>query len=264
MATKPSLPVLCVCSAILVVSQGCASPPPPPTPAPSAVPTTAPPTSVPTVTPPPTRTPIPSQTPDALATLQVAEAEANIARYVDAGYLKSAEGMFYPLDEMQTELAKLNYVDVASAGYVDAVQDFAAWVDVEQESASTVNYPEYSGCGFVFRAQDSGMYYALLTKERVIVVSCLATGGGRCNEAGKTSGTGTVDLGSPFQAHFEFVMSGNHAYALVNGEFVAEYTLFADKLTTPGFFGYGMVSGTNKDYGTRCTMTNGKIWVPAE
>ena len=173
-------------------------------------------------------------------------------------------GTSYPLADTEEELAKMHYVDAFSAGYDEQVQDFAVWADIKQESAATVNYPEFSGCGFIFRLQESGDYYALLTKDSVVMASCLAGGGGQCSRSGKTSGTGTVNLENPFDARFELVVHGAHAYALVNGEFVGEYTLFADKLTDPGYFGYGIFSGTNKDFGTRCTFTNGAIWVPSQ
>jgi len=28
-----------------------------------------------------------------------------------------------------------------------------------------------------------------------------------------------------------------------------------------GKFGYTLLSGTNKDYGTKCEITNGRLWV---
>ncbi len=245
---------------ILIV--GCSSPAPAPTPtdtpAPTAIPATATNTTV------PTSTPRPTATPNLAATQAMQDAEAHVGRYVDAGYFGSSAGRFFPLDDLQKDLAQINYLDVAPNGYDSLATNFAMWADIKQESAGTVNYPEFSGCGFVFRYQDSGDYYALLTKDSIVMAYCLAAGGGKCGRAGKTRGTGTVDLGSPFDAHFELVLNGNHAYTLVNGEFVGEYTLFADKLMTPGYIGYGIISGTNKDYGTRCTFTNGTVWIPNE
>lgn len=230
------------------------------TPAPTTVPSaTAPPTAS------PTSTPKPTATPNIEATKEVQEAQQRIAGYVEAGYFQSAKGTLYTLDNLQKELAKQHYLDIASAGYPDKVKDFAVWADIKEESASTVNYPEFSGCGFVVRIQDNGDdYYALLTKDSVVMAYCLVRHGGTCGRVGKTRGTGNVDLESPFEARFEFIINGMHAYALINSNFVAEYTLFADKVTEPGYFGYGMISGTNRDYGTRCTIENAKLWIPTQ
>ncbi len=242
---------------LLIVSVACGGQGAPATVAPTD--TSAPPTS----TSRPTSTPRPTATPNIAATKEMEDAQANVKKYVDSGYLASTEGTLYSLDDFQQELAKMHYLDIGGAGYDDKVKDFAVWADIKEESAASVNYPEFSGCGFVFHFADNGdQYYSLLTKDSVLMAYCLATGGGQCGRAGKTKGTGTVKLGSPYEAHFEFIVSGTHAYALVNGEFIAEYTLFSDKITNAGYFGYGMISGTNKDYGTRCEITNAKLWVP--
>jgi hypothetical protein len=257
MNRKPYHPVWLAGVLLLITSLACGALQAAPATAPTD--TSAPPTS----TSKPTSTPRPTATPNIAATKEVEEAQANVKKYVDSGYLSSTDGTLYFLDDFQQELAKKNYLDVGSAGYDNKIKDFAVWADVKEESAGPVNYPEFSGCGFVFHFEDNGdQYYTLVTKDSILVAYCLVSAGGHCGRAGKTRGTGTVKLGSPFNAHFEFIVNGTHAYALVNGGFVAEYTLFSDKINNPGYFGYGMISGTNKDYGTRCEITNAKLWVP--
>ena len=79
-------------------------------------------------------------------------------------------------------------------------------------------------------------------------------------EVGKTSGTGRVDIESdPAEADFSLVVSGNIAYVYVNKEFIGEYT-FSEDFQMDGKLAYSLLSGTNKDYGTKCDMTNVQLW----
>ena len=48
---------------------------------------------------------------------------------------------------------------------------------------------------------------------------------------------------------------------LVNGDVVGEYSLPQSRLLE-GNFGLSLLSGTNKDFGTRCEMTNIHAWIP--
>ena len=48
------------------------------------------------------------------------------------------------------------------------------------------------------------------------------------------------------------------SFVSINGD-VTEYTLSADQ-TTHGKFAFSILSGTNKDYGTRCEMTDNMLW----
>lgn len=57
----------------------------------------------------------------------------------------------------------------------------------------------------------------------------------------------------------DLVVYQTHAYVYVDGAFIGEYTLSQDK-PLKGSFGYGIISGTNKDYGTRCEITNAGVW----
>ena len=77
---------------------------------------------------------------------------------------------------------------------------------------------------------------------------------------GKTSGSGKVNFDNPAEADFVLAVKGQSAYVSVNGE-VTEYTLSADQ-TSAGTFAFSILSGTNKDYGTRCEMTNMIFWEP--
>ncbi len=259
MLKKSYRPIVLAGVVLLVVSLACGS-----TAVPTAAPTntSAPATSTATIA--PTSTPFPTATPNMAATKEAEADQATLQNYVDKGYISSKDGKVYDLKSATFDMAQINYLNYEDAGAKELVTDFAFWGDVKWSSAATVNYPEYSGCGIAFRVGDNVVdaYTAMLTNDSVFVTWCFAALGNKCGRVGKTSGKGTVKFGNPAEAHFEFVVSKGLAYALVNNEFVAKYTLFEDRLTQPGFFAYSIISGTNKDYGTRCSMDNAKLWVP--
>jgi hypothetical protein len=58
-------------------------------------------------------------------------------------------------------------------------------------------------------------------------------------------------------------MLRRYSYVLVDGELIGEYTLSQSR-PLEGNVGLTLLSGTNKDYGTRCEMTNLHLWIPDE
>jgi len=188
----------------------------------------------------------------------------NIQAYNDRGYLTSTEGVLKTLDDYYQEMAKMNYLGFNATGYNKRdVLNFVVWADIRWESAIPVHYPEYSGCGFGYRIQDNGSKYtALLTNDSIVMTYCDSSTN-RCGRMGKTKGPGTVDFGNPAEATMTLIVNEDRAYVLVDGAFIGEYTLFKDKLRTPGFILYSMISGTNKDFGTRCEITNVRLWMVA-
>ena len=84
---------------------------------------------------------------------------------------------------------------------------------------------------------------------------------------GTTRGTGRVNFDNPFdkpgEADFTLIVNGTYAYVLVNNEVIGEYTLSQSKILH-GKLGLAVLSGTNKDFGTRCEMTNLHLWIPSE
>ena len=81
------------------------------------------------------------------------------------------------------------------------------------------------------------------------------------SEVGKTRGTGRVNFGNPAEADLVLIVKGTYAYVLVDDKVAGEYTLSADSVME-GDVALTILSGTNKDYGTRCEMTNILFWVP--
>ena len=223
---------------------------------------TATPASSPTETPTPTDTPKPTRTPNLAATQAMEELQARVQSYYDAGYLLSTNGHLIHLDDYNREMAKIGFLDVDLTGYEATVRDFAAWAHIKWENAGPVGYPNYSGCGFSFRINPDNFdgYTAMLTNDRVLLTYCDSSIG-RCGEIGKTTGRGTLKMDNPAEADMELIVNDTQAYVLVDGEFIGEYTLFTERLLDPGYLLYSIISGTNRDYGVRCEITESQLWV---
>jgi hypothetical protein len=244
---------------VLAVS-ACSVGAPAPTSTPAPTNTPLPPTATATSTPPPTATPKPTKTPNLAATKIVEDAMVHIQSYVDNGYLPDQNGSLYSLEDYSREMAQINYLDVGFAGIKDLIKNFAVWGHVKLESAKLVNYPDFSGCGFSFRfnPDNSDGYTAYVTNEMVLLTYCRLH---RCGQIGKTTGSGKLSLSNPDEVDMELIVYDTKAVVLVDGEFIGGYTLFSDKMLDPGLLLYSIVSGTNRDYGTRCQITDAHLWV---
>jgi hypothetical protein len=127
--------------------------------------------------------------------------------------------------------------------------------------SSAYKSPDISGCGFVFGEQENGDHYAVfLDRSRVYFVQTDQY----YYPIGTTRGNGVVNFGNPFdkpvEADFTVVVNDAYAYVLVDTELVGEYTL-AQSRAPRGQLGLALLSGTNKDFGTRCEMTNLHAWI---
>ena len=57
------------------------------------------------------------------------------------------------------------------------------------------------------------------------------------------------------------IVYDHYSYVILNDEVIGEYTLPQSDLIE-GALGISILSGTNKDYGTRCEITNAHLWTP--
>ncbi len=254
MHKKPYYSLLFAAMVLILASQGCSSAQ---APTPTAAPTkTSPP---PTATLRPTATLWPTSTPNATATQQYTEFYTQVQDYYTKGYLSSNSGNYFKLEDFSQEWPQINWYQWWLINRYAA--DFVINAHFKWSTASPT--PEDSGCGFIFALQKNDNHYAVfLDKTRIVFLENRVINGQRGGyEVGKTRGTGRVNIvGDPSEADFSLAVNGNLAYITVNNEFVGEYTLSQDS-TMLGQLGYTLLSGTNKDYGTRCEMTNVKLWV---
>ena len=231
------------CSAIAPATATPTVPPPTGTPLPSPTPTQ---------TPKPTSTPNPTATPDVAATQRVDEFQSLLQTLKESGYIDTSEGKIVELSPFDEEWAQLGWYRWWP--YDNASSDFVFKARFKWSTA--LDTSDESGCGFIFGIQENDDHYAVfLDKSRILF---LMARGSYVYSVGKTRGSGRTNFGNPAEADFAVAVRDKSAFVSVNGD-VTEYTLSADQ-TSQGGFGATLLSGTNKDYGTRCEMTDVMFW----
>lgn len=181
---------------------------------------------------------------------------ARIQQLVTDGYLTTAEGTFSELPDFYESWAQINWYQWI---YTDASPtDFVVRTDIDWSSASDKANWFNSGCGFVFRAsgdEDAGYshYLTYLGLDGVVYFSRLRKG----NYTDLTSdsyGKVSVPNGS---ASMMLVVEGSKFTMFINDQRVVSAV---DSTLTSGELNYTLLSGTNRDYGTRCHMKNVELW----
>src|SRR5688572_12644242 len=212
----------------------------------------------PTQTPTATLTPRPTKTPNLAATQRSEELNDEVQEYYDMGILSTTDGNFLELDDFSIQWAQLGWYHWRPLVY--SATDFVMSAHFKWKSA--YRSADISGCGFVFGIQPNDDPYAVfLDRAKVFFVET----GYYYSPIGTTRGTGRVNFDNPFdhpvEADFTLIVKDAYAYVLVDREVVGEYTLSQSKILK-GRVGLALLSGTNKDFGTRCEMTNLHLWVP--
>ena len=226
---------------------------------------TALPIFTPTTTLTPTRTPTPTATPNLTATQQYNDFMAVVQKIYDAGQISTMEGTYIKLDNFHDQLS-MNYGYRWSPTGV-APKNFIVSADFDWEVANQENY---SGCGYVFR-QTSEDHYYMVSMDALNGALLFYTKVG-LNEFGRATTIHTPiraskkeslpDVGNnPYHAKVTLVVNESNADLYVNDEFYSEHRLLQDKLLDAGDLSYLVLTGSDKDYGTRCKITNSEMWV---
>lgn len=258
MHRKPLHTLMSFILVLIVVSLACstsqATPAPTTTREPTATQTTSP---TATQTSRPSPTPRPTKTPNLAATERAEELGAEVQEYFDKGYLSTTEGRFRELEDFSYEWAQLHYYKPFLIQ--EGVSDFYLGAHFKWDSA--FKNSDVSGCGFIFNIQENGDHYAVFLDRQKVVFLITDSRVGFSRTVGPTRGTGIVKFDYPAEADFTLIVKDAYAYVLVDGEVAAEYTL-AQSRSSKGGLGLTVLSGTNKDYGTRCEMSNLHLWLP--
>jgi hypothetical protein len=223
---------------------------------PTATATATPIPATPTNTPKPTLTPRPTRTPNVIETQNYEDIFDDIQKYKDEGLISTTDGEYTVLDDFSETMAQRGWLNFWFFDFT--VKNFVYKSHVNWSTSDQTS--DTSGCGIVFAVQPKGdkydYYGVVLDKSRIFFST---TYGGYYYDMGKTRGTGKLDFGNPAEADFTLIVNDYKAFVYVDGEFIGEYTLSKDR-ELAGQFGYGIISGTNHDYGTRCEITNSRIW----
>lgn len=238
----------------MTVSLACAALQPTSAPFPTSTPTIA---STATNTPRPSPTLRPTWTPDAAATQHIERLNAEVQSYYEKGYLDTTDGKLTELQDFSYDWARLGAYKVLLL--IDSVSDFFLSAHFKWNSA----YPnsDTSGCGFIFGLQPNNDHYAVFLDRQVIDFRIRNLELGYSTRVKPVRGLGQVKFDYPAEADFTLIVKKDRAYVLVNGEVVSEYLLPGP---LRGDVGLSVLSGTNKDFGTHCEMSQLRLWTPNE
>lgn len=187
------------------------------------------------------------------ATEQAAPMVAIVRGLFEEGYITRTEGRLVRLPNFDQRWAQIDWYQWYHTGM--APDDFVIRVDATWESASETANWYSSGCGFVFREQDTKNHYlAYLGLDGHVYYGRNVKG---VQAPMGRSFYGQVDVPRG-QAELVLAVDESTFTFLVNGKRVQTRQ---DVALTEGNLALTLLSGTNKDYGTHCRMTDIDLWV---
>src|SRR5512133_2666457 len=224
---------------------------------------TMPPSVALTETPAPRETPVPTEeptltiTPTELPSLTptkfVSRVEGELDDLLKNKYITSTDGKLVMLDDFEESWAQLYWYQWWTIA--EKPTNFVVSSDVEWESASkTANWAD-SGCGFVFHTNGQSDHYATFIAMDGYVRTYRSLKG---NFDLMKGGYAQRFKTPADKAKMTLVVDKQWITVLVNGKKIVR---FEDKYLNGGEFGWTLISGTNKDFGTRCKFTNTELWV---
>jgi hypothetical protein len=260
MPRRHQLPFVSFFLVIILVSLACSTSQAAPTPTETDLPEpTATATLVPTATKTvrPSPTPRPTQTPNLAATKRAEERQAEVQQYFDKGYLATTDGRFKELEDFSYDWAQLGWYNWLPLR--DSASDFLLSAHFKWNSA--LKNSDTAGCGIIFGLQPNDDHYAVFLDRTKVLFLITDHTLGFSRPVSPTRGTGKVKFDYPAEADFTLIVKDAYTYVLVDGQVVGEYTL-AQSRAAKGGIGLTVLSGTNKDYGTHCEMTDLRLWIP--
>jgi len=186
------------------------------------------------------------------ATAQAQGMAQLVEQLVAEGTVDSINGQYYWMEDFNETWAQISWYQWWDTGIEPA--DFVISAHTEWESASkTANWFE-SGCGFVFHEQDADNHYMIfLALDGNVYLKGYVNGIYR-------------EFGKEYAGKIDHLKGGADIVLAVDGPRITYYVNGVKVLQREneeireGKLALTLVSGTNKDYGTRCEISNIEIW----
>ncbi len=169
------------------------------------------------------------------------------------GYIKSTAGTYYQIETFDESWARLNWYRWWESGY--SPTNFVIHTQTSWWSASRTADWWASGCGFVFHETDAKNHYFIgLALDGVVSLHKMENG----NFTALASNT-YIDKNTPDgSAEITLAVDKGKITFFVNGK---EILSDVDDSLAAGDLALSLISGTNKDFGTRCQMTDIELWI---
>jgi hypothetical protein len=171
-----------------------------------------------------------------------------IEKLRDEGVVKSENGDYARPDDFQQEWAQLGWYRWWGTGYT--AENFVLSADVAWQSASNTADWYTTGCGIVFSLDDEDNHHLVfLNLDGYGVLARNAKGDLKVMAAQRYGKVSTPDG----NVKIMLVVDDKRINFYVNDQLV---TKAYDSSLNEGAIALTLLSGTNKDFGTRCKMTN--------
>lgn len=176
-----------------------------------------------------------------------------VQKLFNDGFASTIEGEYYRLLDFDQNLAEIGHGRYWPSGYV--ANNFVLSAHISLSSGSDKANWQDSSCGFIFGEESERSYDLadVAMDGNIYMWNCR---GGKCIPmAVMRYGPQMVPKGQAdivltvFEKHILFYVDGNKIVSAGDTRYV------------PGNIAYLMRSGTNKDFGTRCQMTNIGLWI---
>jgi len=167
-------------------------------------------------------------------------------------YVKSTEGVFHALPDFDESWAQMDWYRWWPTGYEP--KEFVIQTHLTWESASNFANWFSSGCGFIFGEEDRDNHYAIfmlmdgnISLERIRNGNIMNLGKGYYGKPDLPKGEADITL----------IINKNQVLFLVDDKLVFRQQ---QSSIPKGNLSSTLLSGTNKDFGTRCQMTDSQLW----
>jgi hypothetical protein len=190
---------------------------------------------------------------DSAATQQATAMMGVVQQLFDEGIIGSMEGEYYRLDDFEESWAQIGYYQWWKTG--QTAENFVLSTDIAWESASDrANWPE-AGCGIVFSEDGASDHHlAYLSLDGYGKLAQISKGQWK-TLASQRYGNLSIPNGN---AKIMLVVDDQKINFYVNGQRVANAY---DGSLNAGNIALTLLSGTNKDFGTRCQMSNIDLFI---
>ncbi|MCX8061493.1 MAG: hypothetical protein N3D16_02810, partial [Anaerolineales bacterium] len=180
-----------------------------------------------------------------------------VENFYQDGYLASKEGTFIKMDDFNEQWAKLDWYQYWYQGdeeYANFVLSFSA----KMQSASDKANWHHAGCGLVFRHVDNDNHMFLIIaqngimslRKRIKDVVYLV------RDSKKYGSQIPVE-----NVFVNLIVDGMNVYVFADGVPILEAREpILGSTLRKGRLAFSVMSGTNKGYGTRCSMTDIWLW----
>lgn len=192
------------------------------------------------------------------ATQQAAGMYTAVQEYVALGYLPSSAGRYVRLEDYEQNLATRSGLVARRTGY--SLRVFAVRANVKYEVASKNANWFITGCGFLYWDNGQENYYSVMAALDGYAYARLFLRSNQYN-------LGRIFYGVPVRPSGEYtttlIVNQDQSYFFVNNELLKK-TDTIDTSMTDGALSYMLASGTDEDFGTRCSFSNVELWIVEE